>query len=1035
MIFYRKFNPAVLVALACFCCCLGGSRLWASTAIESGQYFTDDLTTNEISEMATRYTFDAQTNDTVIIRLGHGDGDPYPVFALYLPNTNGEISTDPANIISNCPPVNDEGNEYHLPVTNRDGWYSFLCSIPTNGVSNMTYNCSMLRMPHLLPSYGDTDVGNLQVGDSKSGTINVSSDLDAGFFTVTNTPCTVQVRMGQSAVNLVPNMQIYGPDGVLVASDFPTDYKSEITSTLYTQGVYTIVCADKFNAEGQYYLTMVTIPGSMAGTDKDFGQIVSGEKRTGTINQPGDLDIATFNAVSGDVINITMTKVDVDMIPVMEFYGSSANRIIRTTDVYETTAYISNYFIASNGAYSIICKDKEDRYNVTYTLEMDFTSNSPSLANLPPAPATVSASQGAFSNLIEVTWSSVSNAVGYDIWRSYGTNSSVQIVTNLAALVYDDYNVVTGAYYYYKLKSRNAYGVSSNFSTEVSGYCGTSTPGTVSRRVLLVGIDHYSSSYGPSSLTTCTNDVNGMRSTFFLGDPSNFWSSTNMTYYTDSQATRQTIQNSLSSLAAASVAGDIVVYVHSSHGGWNLTTPGGSNTYICTYDTDYTAAQLASDLTAFNTGTKVIIIIDACFSGGMYRLKDDGKYPEWNFASETMSQYRALKAAQYKKQGLAAPKTIGDNIAFMTACDYDESSWTSDFYSRYIGYLIQGCNVQSVDTNNSGQYSFLELHNYAATNSAAESPAQHATTYHSSILDNTIARAVGSNAAAVSTIRYNDFDGDAYSDLAVYNAASGAWRIGSLHYWKALAWDDVWGGPGYEPINGDYDGDRATDAAVYNESQGLWSIASVKRKALILASTSFGGPALTPVAGDYNGDKIYDGALYQSPDGFWYIISSVGAPLVWGYSVAGSGFVPVSGDYDGDYISDLALYNSSQGYWYIISMNGSAITWGTSWGAANAVPISGDYDGDGYSDLGVYQESTGLWYVWSLKKQAVILNAVYFGGVGFQPVPGDYDGDGVCDMAVYQESTGNWYLRNVSGTKAATINLGGPGWIPVLPMW
>ncbi|MFC1454455.1 hypothetical protein ACFLQL_04655, partial [Verrucomicrobiota bacterium] len=443
---------------------------------------------------------------------------------------------------------------------------------------------------------------------------------------------------------------------------------------------------------------------------------------------------------------------------------------------------------------------------------------------------------------------------------------------------------------------------------------------------------------------------------------------------------------------------------------------------------------LGDDLTSFNSETKIIVILDACYSGGMYRF-NDAPPPPWPFAEEAMESYRQIKAARLKKQGLAVPKDLGNNIAFMTACDYDELSYTSSFYSRYMGYLIAGCDIQSVDTDSSGQYSFLELHDYAATQSMAETPSQHGQTYHSSVLSDNIARAVGTNLSLVSRIRYNDYDGDAYSDIAVYNTANGAWRIGSLHRWIVLAWDVVWGNSAYRPINGDYDGDGASDLAVYSESLGNWSITSLKRQTVILASASFGGPNLTPVSGDYNNDGIYDGALYQDPEGFWYVVSSVGVSLLWGTTLTGTGFVPASGDYDGDFMSDLAMYNSSSGYWYIMSMTGTAITWGKYWGIANAVPVSGDFDGDGYSDLAIYQESTGHWYIWSLKKEAILANALYFGGPGFLPVPGDYDGDRSCDLVVYQESTGNWYLRTVSGSQSGVITFGGPGYIPVLPAW
>ncbi len=1018
-----------LISAVCAVIYCVNAQFAGATTIESGQWCSDYLESWwwwGYEERSATYNFFAQPYETVIIRIGHDEHYQYPDFVIH--NPDGSTAT--------WTPISTSGvtNEFHMMATNY-GWYDFVCSLPTitNTFTNLytSYNCSLLRIPHIPLSDQDLDVGTLPIGDSKVGDINVSADLDAGFFAVTNSRSTMQIRMGQKDYPLVPNIQIYDPNGTPVTNDFPTDYRSEITATLTNLGIYTVVCSDKFNAKGQYALTMVQVPGAIAGSDADFGAIISGERRQGTINQPGDLDLAMFNAVSGDVVRITMSKeAGVDLNPVLEFYDPAGVQLARTTDVFETSAVITNYTIMSNGFYSVICKDKEDRSDVVYTLEMDFMPGSPSIANLPSAPTTISASQGSYSNRIDATWSSAaaSGATGYDLWRSYGTNIAIQICTNLLTLTYADYDVSAGQHYYYKVKSRNSYGTSTNFSPSAEGYCGAATA-TASRKVFLVGIDNYSASYGPSSLTTCTNDVIGMRDIFFLGDPSNRWASTNMTMYTDKQATKLTIQNALHSMAAASSAGDIAVYVHSSHGG----TSGGAS-FLCTYDADYTAAEFGGDLTLFNSEATIIVILDACYSGGMYRFKNSPP-PPWNFAEEAMVSYKAIKTAQLKSLGLAVPKELGQNIAFMTASDYDEVSYTSSFYSRYIGYLIQGCSVPSVDTNSSGQYSFLELHNYAAEKSLAEQPSQHAQTFHSSRLDSTIARAAGTNQAVTTRLRYNDFDGDGASDLAVYNTANGNWRIGSVHLWKLLGWDIPWGGSGYLPVNGDYDGDRTTDLAVYSETQGLWSIASLSRWAVIVPVSSFGGPNFAPVCGDYNGDGIYDVALYQYPEGFWYIVTSLGVPLVWGTTLTGTGFVPVSGDYDGDYVSDLAMYSPSSGYWYIMAMTGTTITWGTYWGVANATPVSGDFDGDGYSDLAIYQESTGLWYIWSLKRAALIANALYFGGPGFVPVPGDYDGDGSCDLVLYQQSTGNWYLRTVNGSASAVISFGGPGYVSVQPTW
>lgn len=1004
------------------------SAICRAASIESGNYTSGSLNTNAPIHI---YSFAAEANDSVIVRIADEDSlrTEVPDMSVFDRATTSLVASASDRLIS---------ADLVMAITNT-GWFDVYCALPTSLLSysnNLDYSFSVLRMPYVPPSYGDLDVGDINSGEYLYGTIDVGADLDAATIAVSNR-CTVQVRMGQDDIALVPSIKIYDPYGKLVTTNLPPplDYCAEATVTLTNIGIYTVVCNDYENGIGKYAISMVQIPGTLWSTDTDLGVIISGETKTGTINVPGDLDAAIFSAVSGDVVQVTMAEVDSDVNPVIELYDPSGNRLATGIDMLKKSAVITNT-LATNGVFTVVCKDAFDRKkNIKYNLTMNFMPGSPSLFSMPMAPSGLAATDGAYSNRIDITWNTTEGANGYDLWRSYGTNESVQLCTNLAAITYQDLNVVTNVTYFYKVKSRNAYGVSTNFSNTDSGYCGL-TVTVAMRRALLVGIDNYSPSYGPSSLSCCTNDAYGMRNIFMLGDPSNRWEATNLTLLTDRQATKVTIRNDLQALASASSSGDLVVYFQSSHGGQSAGS-NPSNTFICTYDANFTDAELAADLALFGTDTKVIVILDACYSGGMFKL-DGSPEVEWLFVERVTEKYFEIQQARYKRMGKAVPKALGANIAFMTACDYNELSWESDHYGLYTGFLLQGCTLAAVDTNGDGQYSFLELHTYAAAEAVAAKPTQHAQSYNSSQLSDTIARAVGSNVVVASHLIYNDFDGDRASDLATFNPSTGLWRIGSLKRWMLLAWDNfVWGGPGFRAVDGDYDGDRATDANVYNAQTGEWRIGSVKRGAVIMSSGILGGPDLTPVSGDYNGDQISDGALFQQPDGFWYILTSTGTPLVWGTSYCGYGFVPVSGDYDGDRINDLAMYNLSSSYWYIGSATNSIITWGQSWGGAGFVPVSGDYDGDGYSDLAVYNPTTGLWYIWSLYRSAIIVNGVHFGGVGYTPVPGDYNGDGYDDLAIYQDATGYWFFRSADGSYSYSLTeaIGGPGYIPVLPTW
>lgn len=89
-----------------------------------------------------------------------------------------------------------------------------------------------------------------------------------------------------------------------------------------------------------------------------------------------------------------------------------------------------------------------------------------------PAPRGVAASDGAFSNMVQVTWSAVIGASSYQVWRNLeADSSSAAQVGSGAAIGFDDTSVVPGAIYYYWIKAVNGSN-QSVFSASDAGYAG-----------------------------------------------------------------------------------------------------------------------------------------------------------------------------------------------------------------------------------------------------------------------------------------------------------------------------------------------------------------------------------------------------------------------------------------------------------------------------------------------------------------------------------------------------------------------------------
>ena len=529
--------------------------------------------------------------------------------------------------------------------------------------------------------------------------------------------------------------------------------------------------------------------------------------------------------------------------------------------------------------------------------------------------------------------------------------------------------------------------------------------GISGRNALVMGINEYSLE-GCSTLACCVNDANGMANNAFLDDPSGRWSSDKIAMLTNSQATKSAVRAAITSAAGSLGANDLAVYYQSSHGGWNSSS---NSSYLCMYDETYYDSEMAADLAQFNTDTKIIVIIDACHSGGMFNQKDAA--PEnWNFAERVMSHYNNIMGARYRGLGVEPPKSLGQNIAFMTACASNEYSWENSYFGLFTGTILKGTRLPSVDTNGDGDCQFSELFNYAKNVSSAK---QHPQSYNDNLLGSISARALGKPISA------GDYDADGKSDLAVFETAAGYWYI--LPSSTLSLSMSQFGNSACKVLPGDYDGDGKADLAVFETATGYWYI--LRSSTLDMSTTPFGNSSCLPVAGDYDHDGKTDLAVYETTSGLTYILYSSSLQLDVPSISAGSSR-PVSGDFDGDGRTDVGLYTPASGTWNILLSVNSALST-TQFGNSGCLPVAGDYDGDGKSDLAVFETATGYWYI--LPSATLSLSITQFGNSGCLPVAGDYDGDGKSDLAVFETATGYWYILPSATLSLSITKFGNSG--------
>ena len=238
-------------------------------------------------------------------------------------------------------------------------------------------------------------------------------------------------------------------------------------------------------------------------------------------------------------------------------------------------------------------------------------------------------------------------------------------------------------------------------------------PARGDNHALLVGIDHYAPTYHLNPLPSCINDARAFRSKLLTD--TNRWKSYRITTLLDSAATENAIRHRLQSKAASLRSGDVFVFYQSSHGGWQPVHT--RNTHLCTYASPFTDVELGRELAHFRSGVKVIVIADACRSGGLFKSE---KPINWNFAENVLRAYKEARIQAGDKS-----KSLGANIAFLTAAEWNEIAYEGNPYSRYTKFLLEACTKPDADNNSrNGYYSFWEAHQYAKPRAYAGHPRQ-----------------------------------------------------------------------------------------------------------------------------------------------------------------------------------------------------------------------------------------------------------------------------------------------------------------------
>ena len=256
----------------------------------------------------------------------------------------------------------------------------------------------------------------------------------------------------------------------------------------------------------------------------------------------------------------------------------------------------------------------------------------------------------------------------------------------------------------------------------------------------------------------------------------------------------------------------------------------------------------------------------------------------------------------------------------------------------------------------------------------------------------------------------------------------------TVHWMRSV---DVGSHPaGWLPAGiGDFNGDATSDVAWFNAATGnvdIWKLSGGQWAGSVDVGNHPAGYQLSGV-GDFNHDGTSDVFWYNPTtrdtdiwkivDGHWGGSTTIGVHPA-GYTPSGVG------DFNGDGTSDVFWFNPTTRDTDIWLIQNGQWAGSTTIGAhppGYTPSVFGDFNGDGTTDVGWFNASTGNLDIWKVSN-GQWAGSVNLGShpVGWQPLgAGDFNKDGTSDVAWYNPSNNNidiWLIKN--GQWAGSFDVG-----------
>ena len=265
------------------------------------------------------WTFQAEINDVIYLTAGKltGDINFSPRIELYGPNGNLLDSAD-ASLLS------------HTSTTSAQ--YTVLLGSSLIGFEG-TYNLRYLQIPGDIGVPDGDEGGRLVNGDQHDGMLE-DGDEDAWQLQASEGD-ELHLRVvdlnDSNAFN--PQINLYGPDGSLLTSGNHAN-DSLINYSVADPGLYTVAVHNTlFEEPGNYRLRLAQVPRGFVIPEEDEGGRLNNGITESAVIDLGDIDIWTFEANTGNDINLKVDDLSGSnaFVPALELYDPAGNLMASTS--------------------------------------------------------------------------------------------------------------------------------------------------------------------------------------------------------------------------------------------------------------------------------------------------------------------------------------------------------------------------------------------------------------------------------------------------------------------------------------------------------------------------------------------------------------------------------------------------------------------------------------------------------------------------------------------------------------------------------